>query len=275
MAHPLLAGPSATGAEPVSEVGGHDEDIRAGSVLPARREPISLRTSDGLTLVGEVAQPVHGEPVATLICVHPLPTHGGMMDSHVLRKAAWRLPALADVAVVRFNTRGTTSAAGTSEGSFDQARAEGLDLAAAIEFAQLRGLPDIWLLGWSFGTDVVLKHGDVDPVEGVILLSPPLRFTTQAELTRWAGSSRRLIALIPEHDDYLPPTQARERFSVVPHAEVIAVEGAKHLWVGETYVRIVLDQIVQTVNPAAWPLPTSWSAQAAAIHGPMEKWSDL
>ena len=35
------------------------------------------------------------------------PTHGGMMDSHVFRKAAFRLPALAGLAVLRFNTRGT------------------------------------------------------------------------------------------------------------------------------------------------------------------------
>ena len=35
------------------------------------------------------------EPVATLVCLHPLPTAGGFMDSHILRKAAARLPALA------------------------------------------------------------------------------------------------------------------------------------------------------------------------------------
>ena len=61
-------------------------------------------------------------PVATLVCLHPLPTHGGMMDSHVFRKAACRLPALADLAVLRFNTRGTSSVRGTSEGAFDDAR---------------------------------------------------------------------------------------------------------------------------------------------------------
>ena len=63
-------------------------EIRASTVLPARREPVTLRTADGLSLVGELAQPAGGDPVATLICLHPLPTHGGMMDSHLLRKAA-------------------------------------------------------------------------------------------------------------------------------------------------------------------------------------------
>src|SRR5438105_11111814 len=96
--------------------------IRANSILPARREDIELHTADGLTLVGELARPADRDPVATLICLHPRPTHGGMMDSHVFRKAAWRLPALAGLAVLRFNTRGTGSLRGTSEGSFDGGR---------------------------------------------------------------------------------------------------------------------------------------------------------
>ena len=159
-----------------------EQRIVANSVLPARREPLRLRTSDGLTLVGELALPDESPPVATIICVHPLPTHGGMMDSHVLRKMSWRLPALAGIAVLRFNTRGTTSAAGTSEGAFDEARGEGLDLLAAIREVVARGLPDPWLVGWSFGTDVILRHGNVEPVRGAILLSPPLRFSTDDDL---------------------------------------------------------------------------------------------
>ena len=81
-------------------------EIRAATVLPARRADITMRTADGLALVGEIAQPLARDPVATLVCLHPLPTQGGMMDSHILRKASYRLPALADLAVVRFNTRG-------------------------------------------------------------------------------------------------------------------------------------------------------------------------
>ena len=69
--------------------------IRASTVLPARRENVELRTSDGHRLVGELALPESGEVKATLITLHPLPTHGGFMDSHVYRKASYRLPALA------------------------------------------------------------------------------------------------------------------------------------------------------------------------------------
>src|SRR5689334_24389386 len=129
-------------------------DIRANSILPARREDIELHTADGLTLVGELALPAERPPVATLICLHPLPTHGGMMDSHVFRKAAWRLPALADLAVLRFNTRGTSSVRGTSGGTFGGGVDERYDVAAAVEYAEFAELPNLWVVGWSFGTDL-------------------------------------------------------------------------------------------------------------------------
>ena len=243
-------------------------EIVANSVLPARREPLTLTTDDGLRLVGELATPLERDPVATMVCLHPLPTHGGMMDSHLFRKAAWRLPALAGIAVLRFNTRGTASAAGTSEGEFDHAEGEGHDLRAAVADAVELGLPHPWLVGWSFGTDVVLRHGDLDPVEGAVLISPPLRYSSEPDLDRWARSGRPLTALVPELDDYLRPQEARERFARVPQAEVIGVDGAKHLWVGEKYVRIVLGTIAERLVPGAPGLPSEWE-------GPMERWSDL
>ena len=245
--------------------------IRANSVLPARREAVSLRTADGLSLVAELAVPEDRPPVATIICLHPLPTHGGMMDSHVYRKAAYRLPALAGIAVLRFNTRGTWSEQGTSEGAFDHAVGEQYDVAAAIEYAEFHDLPHAWLVGWSFGTDLALMHG-LDPmVHGAILLSPPLRFSDPEHLAEWAASGKPVTALVPEHDDYLRPEQARERFRAIPQAEVVAVTGAKHLWVGDA--ERVLDEIVRRVAPhVPVPLPTHWDgpmtvADTTAYHG--------
>jgi uncharacterized protein len=233
-------------------------EIRASTVLPAIRTPITLRTSDGLSLVGELAVPEHKDPVATLVCLHPLPTHGGMMDSHVLRKASFRLPALADLAVLRFNTRGTSSERGTSEGEFGDGETEQHDVAAALDYATTHGLPRLWLVGWSFGTELALKWGNDPDIEGAILLSPALHRATDADLDVWAASGKPLTVLVPELDDYLRPDEARRRFARVPQADLIAVDKAKHLWVGEPYVRIVLTEIVRRVNPAALPLPTEW-----------------
>jgi uncharacterized protein len=234
-------------------------DIRANTVLPARREAVTLETADGLRLVGELALPDSADPIATLVTLHPLPTEGGMMDSHLLRKAAWRLPALADLAVLRFNTRGTVSEAGRSEGEFDEGEAERYDVAAALDLVEFRDLPAPWLVGWSFGTDLVLRHGCDPSVVGAVLISPPLRFSTPEDLQRWAESGRPLTAIVPELDDYLRPAAARERFAVVPQAKVVAIPSAKHLFVG--YAETVLDEVVRAVSPDRAPLPRVWSGE--------------
>jgi len=166
------------------------------------------------------------------------------------------------VAVLRFNTRGTSSVRGTSEGEFAAAVDERYDVAAAIEYAEFQDLPHIWLLGWSFGTDLTLMHGLDPAVAGAILLSPPLRFSGPEHLDNWAADGKPLTALVPEFDDYLRPAEARSRFAAVPQAEVIGVPGAKHLWVGDA--EQVLDEIVRRVAPGvAVPLPRTWD-------GPME-----
>jgi alpha/beta superfamily hydrolase len=233
-------------------------EIRGGIELPARRTDIELHTADGLTLVGELAVPVDRAAVATLLTLHPLPTAGGFMDSHVIRKAAARLPALADLAVLRFNFRSASSPRGRSEGEFGDGVTERFDLAAAVDFVASQNLPTPWLVGWSFGTEVALKHGREHELAGVILLSPPLRRTSDDELARWAGVNVPLVAVVPEFDDFLRPAEAREKFAAVPDADLVEVAGGKHLWVGEAQTRRVLEEIVRRVNPGALPLPEVW-----------------
>jgi alpha/beta superfamily hydrolase len=233
-------------------------DIRGGIVLPADREDIELHTADGLTLVGELSMPLSGAPVATIVALHPLPTHGGFMDSHIIRKAAARLPAIADIAVLRFNFRGVTSPRGTSDGAFGDGVEERHDFAAAMDFVAERQLPHPWIVGWSFGTEVALKHGLAHPLDGMILLSPPLHRASPEEVAAWSGSDASVVAIIPELDDYLRPAEAAEKFAVAPNIELVNVEGGKHLWVGETQTTRVLTEIVARLNPAALPLPTTW-----------------
>ena len=249
--------------------------ISPSTVLPALRKDITLHTSDGLTLVGELARPVDGPGDATLVTLHPLPTAGGFMDSHVLRKASFRLPALANVNVLRFNTRGTCSPRGCSEGAFDEARGEKNDVEAAVQWAIDAGLPNIWLLGWSFGSDVVLRHGvDLNPA-GIIVVSPPLRYTSQAELARWNERDCPVVCLVPEDDDYLQPEAARERFAVIPRAEIVVGEGMGHLWVGEPAVRTVLAEVTARMRPGLAPLQWQWPDERAQAEGAMERWTDL
>ena len=149
-----------------------------------------------------------------------------MMDSHVLRKASYRLPALADLAVLRFNTRGTiVGARARATASSATARPSGYDVAAAIGYCVAAGLPRLWLLGWSFGTELALMWGNDAGGRG---RDPALARAAPGDRRRPGRAGRRsgkpLIALVPELDDYLRPDEARARFARVPQAEVIAVE---------------------------------------------------
>lgn len=232
------------------------EPIRPSTVLPALRTTFHFTTEDGERLIGEVSAPIEN-PTTALLCLHPNPTGGGMMDSHLYKKAANRLPAMAGVTVIRFNTRGTTSEAGTSTGQYDGGRAEKYDVQAAIDycFDQLQ-VKELWVVGWSFGTEIALCHARDSRVKGLILLSPPLMKVEDSDLDFWAIDGRPITALVPEHDDYLKPEEARKRFAGIPQLKLIAVDGAKHLWVGEPYVHRVLSEIVGIIAPSRLPLPT-------------------
>ena len=232
------------------------ELIRPSTVLPAVRTSISFQTEDGLTLIGDVATP-EGPITSSLLCLHPNPAGGGMMDSHIYKKAANRLPAMAGIQVVRFNTRGTTSEAGTSEGTFDNGDAEAADVRAAIEYSfSTLGAKKLWVVGWSFGTDLALRYAKDPRVAGLILLSPPMQRTQDSDLAYWQRDTRPVVAYVPEHDEYLNPEQATQRFKDFTRLELVPVAGAKHLWVGEPFVHLILSEITKWLAPERLPLPT-------------------
>ena len=232
------------------------EPIRPSTVLPATRTAFTVLTEDGQTLVGEVSAPI-GDSTAAILCCHPNPTGGGMMDSHIYKKAANRLPAMAGITVIRFNTRGTSSESGTSTGTYDNGRAEKYDVEAMIRYCfDVVKVKELWVVGWSFGTSIAISHARDPRVKGLILLSPTLLDIVAGDLEFWSADGRPITALIPEHDDYLKPAEAQVRFAIIPQINVIAVEGAKHLWVGEPMVHRVLTEITRVVAPARLPLPT-------------------
>lgn len=234
------------------------EIIRPSTVLPSVRTPFHVLTTDGVELIGEVASPL-GAKRGAILCLHPLPTAGGMMDSHVFKKAANRLPAMAGITVVRFNSRGTASEAGRSTGEFDNGDAEALDVQAMLEYCfGFLKLENVWVVGWSFGTDLALRHAKDPRHKGLILLSPPLRTTIEGDLLYWNSDPRSITALVPEFDEFLKPDEARERFSIIPSMRVIAVEGAKHLWLGEPFVHRVLSQITSIITGDIEDLPLEY-----------------
>jgi alpha/beta superfamily hydrolase len=231
------------------------QTVRPSSVFEAIRTPFHVVTEDGVDLIGEVAAPI-GASKGGILCLHPLPTAGGMMDSHVFKKAANRLPAMAGITVVRFNTRGTTSEAGSSTGDFDNGVSERFDVEAMLRYCfDTLKIENLWVTGWSFGTDLALQHAKDPRHKGLILLSPPLRTTTDSQLQYWNTDPRPITAFVPELDDFLQPDSARKRFAVVPALKVVAVADARHLWIGEPSVNRVLSEITSIVTGVPTTLP--------------------
>ena len=74
----------------------------------------------------------------------------------------------------------------------------------------------------------------------------------------WSTDGRPVIALVPEHDEYLKPDEAVKRFASLAQISIIAVEDAKHLWVGEPSVYRVLSEITEILSPQSLPLPTEF-----------------
>ena len=132
---------------------------------PARRENVELRTEDGHRLVGELAVPESGEIKATLITLPPAAharrLHGlPRLPEGLLPAAGAGRRGRAALQHPRDRHRRGAPAGGPSK----KASGERFDVEAAVRFAVERGLPNRWLVGWSFGTELALMYGAVEPV---------------------------------------------------------------------------------------------------------------
>ena len=171
--------------------------------MSPRIEPASCSTSDGLALEAELAVPDGAARAAAVLC-HPHPQAGGSMRSIVIGALFDALPR-AGVTCLRFNFRGVEG----SEGAYDDARGEQLDVLAAV--AHLDAVVDdslpFLLTGWSFGADLALATV-VDRVTAWLAIAPPLRMVP--DFSAVASDPRRKLLALAEHDEFRDPASVRE-----------------------------------------------------------------
>ena len=110
------------------------------------------------------------------------------------------------------HARDASEGSGAATASSTPAAARGSIWAAVLAFVTAQGLPEPWVVGWSFGTDVALNFGDRTPVAGAVLLSPPLRFASAGDLQHWAHSRRPLIVPGPRARRLPAPGRSRAAF---------------------------------------------------------------
>jgi alpha/beta superfamily hydrolase len=194
-------------------------------------EDVTIRSTDGLALVGALDAPA--EPNAVLIFCHPHPQMGGTMNAplliavrDVLLEAGW--------GVLRFNFRGI----GGSDGDSGIGIEETKDAEGALEFASERfpGLP-LAIAGWSFGGAVAVKvaaaHPElvacvaiapaVEPKEGITAGLPPAD-ETKLEMP--------LLFVIGSNDDLVDP-EVCAAWAERAGATFVGMKGANHFFWGK------------------------------------------
>lgn len=132
---------------------------------------------DGLLLPGAagsielVAAIADEQPrAATAVICHPHPLQGGTMHNKVVTMLERSLRELG-LDTVRFNFRGV----GNSEGSFDEGKGEGDDLATIVDWVRATKPGDaIWLAGFSFGSYVALSRAVALDAAALISIAPPV-----------------------------------------------------------------------------------------------------
>ena len=186
--------------------------------------PTTISTSDGEQLEAEVAVPP--QAFAGVVITHPHPTYGGSMYTPV-PAALFAKAAELGMAAVRFNFRGV----GRSTGLHDEGRGERLDVAAAV--AHLRAqLPQgpIFLAGWSFGADVALAVAG-DDVAGWLCVAAPLAVVPVEEMAAPDADEPKLL-LVPEHDQFRTPEDARTATASWRNTRVEVVPSTDHFLAG-------------------------------------------
>jgi Predicted hydrolase of the alpha/beta superfamily len=205
--------------------------------------PVSLVTTDGVDLEGEIASAPQ-ERARAVLC-HPHPLHGGTMRSLVISELFTALPR-AGITCVRFNFRGV----GMSTGTHDGGDGERLDVRAAIRALSVDAPDDatpVVVVGWSFGADIALSIHD-HQLAGWIGIAPPLRYAH--DIDALALDPRPKLILLAERDEI---RDAREVAAITGGWDACTTEvvpGASHFFIGRT------DRLIRSV--------TTWVERLAA-----------
>jgi alpha/beta superfamily hydrolase len=190
---------------------------------------VRFRTSDGLTLEGEIRE-ADGDPRGTAVVCHAHPRHGGSKDHPVLWAIRNDLAARRRLTVLAFNFRGIMG----SEGTYGGGEAELADVAAAVDRVRDEASGPTVLAGWSFGAWVALRHAVTDDrIGAVALVGLPVGSATSPSrplptLGQLEALPVPVLLVAGDADPFSPAGALRDLAGWIPRADALIVEGTDH-----------------------------------------------
>ncbi len=178
--------------------------------------------SEEVTIEGLYAP---GKGSTGVVVTHPHSQMGGNMMNNVVDAI---VSAFYDhgYATLRFNFRGV----GRSEGSFDDGVGEQNDVKGAIAFLKEKGLNDIVLAGYSFGSWVNSRGlAGLDGLSDVIMVSPPIDFV-EFDFSPLKGKCGLVIC--GDRDQFCPISPLEE-IVLELGCRLEIVQGADHFYFGK------------------------------------------
>jgi alpha/beta superfamily hydrolase len=186
-----------------------------------------------------------GRQPGAVIC-HPHSLYGGSMGVPLVVAIAEEL-ARRGVAALRFNFRGV----GRSQGTYADGEGEMADVAGALDFLEGQEGVDrerLYLVGYSFGAGVGLRHAENDPrVAAVAVVAPYVENPSQSLLKSY---TRPKLFLVGEGDTVCPTEWLRAFVAPLPEPkELYTLSGTDHFfWGREREVAEIVGQFVANLN---------------------------
>jgi len=156
-----------------------------------------------------------------VVVTHPHPLYGGDMYNPVVQTVVDAY-SHAGYSCLQFNFRGV----GLSAGRFDDGRGEQVDVIAAVAYLADRGIGDICLAGYSFGSWVNAHiTPEVVPYSHQAMVSPPIAFIDFEDIEGIPGLK---YVVTGGRDDIAPPGMIEPRLpgwhadavlAVIPEAD--------------------------------------------------------
>ena len=179
-----------------------------------------------------------------VIC-HPHSLYGGSMGVPLVVAIAEEL-AQRDVVALRFNFRGV----GHSQGTYANGEGEMADVAGALDFLEGQKSVDrerLYLIGYSFGAGVGLRHAENDPrISAVAVVAPYVENPSESLLR---GYTKPKLFLVGEGDTVCSTEWLQAFVAPLPEPKALRIlPGTDHFFWGREreVAEIVGEFIVST-----------------------------